>query len=115
MVRIKIPRRYLELEALAKTILAKHVEDGENSVLKSLVVTEKIQESTGNMIRCGTKASEAERLKEELIEERKLHEKELTKLIVQVRNLLKAHYPNDQKKLGAWGFDVDENTKKKSE
>eukprot|EP01029_Cantina_marsupialis_P029862 TRINITY_DN782460_c0_g1_i1.p1 TRINITY_DN782460_c0_g1~~TRINITY_DN782460_c0_g1_i1.p1 ORF type:complete len:119 (+),score=24.50 TRINITY_DN782460_c0_g1_i1:126-482(+) len=113
MSRVKISSKVNELGDLADKVIAKNTTDGEQSLLKEFPNFITLQDRLVKMREYEKKADEANRIKEEMNEQKNKEAQAVRKDIIQIRNLLKAHYPNDLKKLGGWGFTVDENTKKK--
>ncbi|WP_321298160.1 hypothetical protein [Marinifilum fragile] len=115
MSRVKVSSKVPELADLASKIIAKNTTDGELSLLKDFPNFVSLQTRLAKMQEYEQKADEANRLKEEMNEQKNKEAKAVRKDIIQIRNLLKAHYPEDLKKLGGWGFTVDETTKAKIE
>ncbi|TAJ12629.1 hypothetical protein DMA11_12090 [Marinilabiliaceae bacterium JC017] len=113
MGQVKIPRTTKGLSDLVGKINTKNNSDGEQSILNSVVSMDAIKTKVDEMLDFEMKANEANRLKEEMNEQKKKAMREITKEMQRVRNLLKAQYPDDLRKLGAWGFDVDNVSKKK--
>ncbi|WP_421919597.1 hypothetical protein [Marinifilum sp.] len=115
MARIKIKSNASSLADLFAKIKQKHESDGETSLLNSVIDFTALEGRVNNMIDYQNKADAANRLKEEMNEQKSKLAKEISHDIAQIRDLLKVHYPNDIKKLGAWGFIIDEVSKKKVE
>ncbi|MDQ2180190.1 MULTISPECIES: hypothetical protein [Marinifilum] len=115
MAQIKIKGNANYLAGLFADIKRKNDADGEASLLNSVIDIAAIEGKVNNMIDYQEKANDANRLKEELNEQKAKMAKEIINDIKQIRDLLKAHFPNDTKKLGAWGFTIDEVSKKKVE
>ncbi|WP_321515966.1 hypothetical protein [Marinifilum fragile] len=115
MARIKIKGNANSLASLFADIKRKNDADGEASLLNPVIDITATEGKVNNMIDYQKKADDANRLKEEMNEQKTKMAKEIINDIKQIRDLLKAHYPNDIKKLGAWGFIIDEVSKKTEE
>lgn len=115
MSRVKVSSKVYELTDLADKIIIKNTADGELSLLNNFPNFISLQKRLAKLKEYEQKADEANRLKEEMNEQKRKEAKAVRKDIIQIRNLLKAHYPEDLKKLGGWGFTVDETTTTKVE
>jgi hypothetical protein len=114
--RVLIPRNVEESLKLAQTVYEKHKSD-DSSLLKNIdgldwaVIGPKISE-------CLQKHTEAEELKrkmEEAYRDRDLVLPEIVEILRVSKSLLKAAYSKKPKKLGEWGFTVDDTPKTKKE
>lgn len=115
MPQIKIKKSASYLADLFSSIKSKNDADGEASFLSPVIDFTALEDKVNDMLDFQKKADEANRLKEEMNEQKAKVAKDIYNDIKQIRDLLKAHHPNDIKKLGAWGFIIDEVTKKKAE
>jgi bifunctional DNA-binding transcriptional regulator/antitoxin component of YhaV-PrlF toxin-antitoxin module len=113
--RIVIPKNVEEHLTLAQKVFDKHQTDGNTSVLNTLadldwnVIGPKIAN-------CLTKHHEAEeyrRKMEEAYRERDLVLPEIEEILRASKSLLKAVYTKNPKKMGDWGFSVDDTPKPK--
>jgi hypothetical protein len=113
---VLIPQNVEESLKLAQKVYEKHKSD-DNSILKSIdgmdwaVIGPKISE-------CLQKHTEAEELKrkmEEAYRDRDLVLPEIVEILRVSKSLLKAAYSKNPKKLGEWGFTVDDTPKTKKE
>jgi hypothetical protein len=118
--RIEIPKNVEELLTLAEKVYEKHKADGDASLLHNLDGME--WKVTGEKIAaCLKKHQEAEEHKrkmEEAYRDRDLSLPEIQEILRASKSLLKAAYSKNAKKLGDWGFSVDDTPKvkkKKSE
>jgi hypothetical protein len=113
--RVTIPRNVEENLQLASKVYEKHLKDGASSVLNNL--SDVSWETTGDKIAlCLEKHLEAEELKrkmEECYRTRDMFFPEITEVLQASRGLLKGIYSKNPKKLGDWGFDVDDSPKPK--
>jgi hypothetical protein len=114
--RVLIPQNVEESLKLAQKVYEKHKSD-DNSILKNIdsmdwaVIGPKISE-------CLQKHTEAEELKrkmEEAYRDRDLVLPEIVEILRVSKSLLKAAYSKNPKKLGEWGFTVDDTPKTKKE
>jgi hypothetical protein len=113
MAQIKIKRGADQLADLYSKIRSKNATDGEQSYLNPVMDFGAMDGKINKMLDFQGKADEAGRLKEEMNEQKKKMMDDIYSDIKQIRDLLKAHHPNDLKMLGAWGFIVDEVANKK--
>ncbi|MCU0446059.1 MAG: hypothetical protein MUE85_14210 [Microscillaceae bacterium] len=113
--RINIPKNVEEHLALAQKVFDKHQLDGKNSVLNTLVDLD--WNTIGPKIaHCLTKHREAEeyrRKMDEAYRERDLVLPEIEEILRASKSLLKAVYTKNPKKMGEWGFSVDDTPKLK--
>jgi len=107
MGQIKIPRTTKGLANLVEKIKAKSNSDGDQSILNAVIDLDGMDARVLQMLDYENKAEDANRLKEEMNEQKNKAIQEITKEVQRVRNILKAQYTDDQRKLGAWGFNVD--------
>lgn len=111
-VRVKIDPNAENLLNLANLIAQKHKELGNNSPLQQLDWDIQAQ----NVIKAldlHKQAKEYQRLAEQAHEQRNALLVPIDELVKQSRDLLKALYRNEPKKLGEFGFDVDDSPKNK--
>jgi hypothetical protein len=113
--RIAIPKNIEEHLDLASSVYNKHLADGEASLLKNLadydwtVLGPKIAE-------CLAKHKEAEECKrkmEDAYKERDLMFPEIEEAVRAGKAMLKGVFSKNPKKLGEWGFNVDDTPKTK--
>ena len=107
MGQIKIPRTSKGLADLVEKIREKNSSDGDQSILNAVIDLDGMEARVLQMMEYEKKADDANRLKEEMNEQKNKAIQEITKEVQRVRNILKAQYTDDQRKLGAWGFNVD--------
>ncbi|MDX2302493.1 MAG: hypothetical protein NW226_06810 [Microscillaceae bacterium] len=113
--RIDIPQNIEENLKLAQLVFDKHKKDGDASLLKSLQDFN-WDELGPNITVCLAKHLEAEELKrkmEQIYKERDLFLPQITEALRAGKSLLKAAYSKNPKKLGDWGFTVDDSPKAK--
>lgn len=112
-MRVEIPRNPSELLSLAETIYQKHLIDAANSPLKI------IQDYDWNVIGATVAPAlqfhkNAEQLwkdSERYYKDRDLLMLNITQIIKDSRDLLTGMYPTNLKKLGDWGYSVDDSPK----
>ena len=112
--RINVSHSPSELLDLAAKVYVKHQADGESSPLNSLV--------DNNWVVTGPKIAqaleihqEAEGLRkkmEELYRERDIMLPEIEEIVRNSRNMLKSLHTKNPKRLGDWGFVVDDSVQK---
>lgn len=113
--RIEIPQNIEENLSLAKKVFEKHLEDGNTSILHGLdgmdwkVTGSKIEECLKQHLI----AEEHKRKMEEAYRERDLVLPEIQEILRASKSMLKAAYTKNPKKLGDWGFTVDDTPKVK--
>jgi len=112
-IRIAIPTNVGELLHLASLIFAKHQADGANSPLHALTEDHwdeygpKIQEALAKH----REAEEYTRKAEQAYRDRDRLVGDLDGLVKRSRDLLKAIFKKMPKKLGEWGFEVNDTPK----
>lgn len=111
-VRVQISKNAEKLLNLAELIAKKHLELGADSPL-NVLDWDKQAENVKAGLELHKQAKEYERLAEQAHEQRNLLLTPLDDLVKQSRDLLKALYRAEPKKLGEFGFVVDESPKKK--
>ena len=111
-VRVKISTNAEELLKLAELVAQKHRELGSASPLTPLD-WDKQAENVGKALELHNQAKEYERLAEQAHEQRNALVTPLDDLLKQTRDLLKALYRTEPKKLGEFGFTVDDTPRKK--
>jgi hypothetical protein len=113
--RIIIPQNVEEGLQLAQKVYEKHTQDGASSLLNN-IEGYSWAEVGGKIETCLKKHLEAEELKrkmEEAYRERDLIAPEVMTILRASASLLKAVYSKNPKKLGEWGFSVDDTPKVK--
>ena len=112
--RVRISGNARELLNLAKTVYEKHVADGTASPL--LTLDELSWAITGPKVsKCLDKHNESEELgrkMEDAYRQRDAMLVEINEIIRASKLLLKARYLKTPKKMGGWGFKVDDTPKK---
>ena len=111
-VRVQISKNAEKLLNLAQLIAKKHLELGVNSPLRVLD-WDKQADNVKITLELHKQAKEYQRLAEQAHEKRDKLVAPLDDLVKQTRDLLKALYRTEPKKLGEFGFVVDESPKKK--
>ena len=111
-VRVQISSNAEKLLSLAELIAKKHLELGADSPLK-ILDWDKQAENVKTASDLHKQAKEYQRLAEQAHEKRDILIAPLDDLVKQSRDLLKALYRTEPKKLGEFGFVVDESTRKK--
>jgi bifunctional DNA-binding transcriptional regulator/antitoxin component of YhaV-PrlF toxin-antitoxin module len=113
--RIVIPTNVGEMLTLAQKVFEKHTQEGDASILMNLDGLD--WKVTGDKIAsCLKKHIEAEDFKrkmEEAYRERDLSLPEIQEILRASKSLLKASFPKNPKKVGDWGFTVDDTPKVK--
>jgi hypothetical protein len=113
--RVDIPKNIEENLTLAQKVFDKHLFDGDASLLNNLDGMD--WKVTGNKIaECLRKHQEAEDYKrkmEEAYRDRDLALPEIQEILRASKSLLKASFPKNPKKMGDWGFTVDDTPKVK--
>ena len=116
-VRVKIPRNPEDLLALATDVYSKHISDSSTSALNSLADYNwtdngaKIAQAQALQ----DKAKQMERDLEGLYNQRDLLLAPVDLTVKASRDLLLSIYKANYKKLGDWGFEVDDSPKPKKE
>ena len=115
--RIAIPTNIVENLQLASKVYEKHQKDGASSILNNL--DDMDWNTTGaNVDLCLQKHLEAEELKrkmEEAYRTRDLYLPQINELLRASKGLLKGVFNKNPKKLGEWGFSVDDSPKVKKD
>ena len=125
MSKIVISRNIAKLLSLSANIIKKHKADGDKSVLKSVDMKD-FEAKTTQAKEAYDKAQRLRREAEEYTEKAYLllgiHKKQSSLqpgdalyYITQCRDILKGIFRSTLRKLGEWGFQVDDTTKKKTE
>jgi hypothetical protein len=113
--RVDIPKNIEEYLTLAQKVFDKHLSDGDASLLHNLdgmdwkVTGAKIAEC----LRKHQEAEDYKRKMEEAYRERDLTLPEIQEILRASKSLLKAAFSKNPKKLGEWGFTVDDTPKVK--
>lgn len=110
--RVKVFKNAEELLKLASNIAAKHKELGANSPLNPLEWTVQADKVT-EALDFHNKAKELERQVELAYEQRDKRLTDIDDIVKQSRDLLKALYRKEPRKLGEFGFTVDDTPKAK--
>ena len=111
-VRVQISANAEKLLNLAELVAKKHLELGKNSPL-NVLDWDKQAENVKLALDAHKQAKEYQRLSEQAHEKRDTLISPLDDLLKQTRDLLKALYRAEPKKLGEFGFVVDESVRKK--
>lgn len=112
-MKIVIPTNSDKRAKLAQDIMGKATQDGDKSPIKT-IITEPLKINVASVELKTKQANEFRRQAEVLIEERNNLMKEVDQFIRSSRDILSGIFPNEPKKLTEYGFDVDENTSKKT-
>ena len=113
-VRVKIGTNIEDLLNLASLIVEKHKELGDASPLRVLDWVGK-GDTIQKALELHKQAKEYQRLAEQAHEQRDALVEPIDDIVRQTRDLLKALYRNEPKKMGEFGFDVVDTIKKKKE
>jgi len=108
-MRVRIPKNPEELLKLATTINKKHIEDGVNSPLKSMV-DYKWETEAPKLALAQAKHDEAEDYKKKMetaYRERDVIMSKTTSIVRSSRDVLAGINPDNMKRLGEWGFKVE--------
>lgn len=111
--RVKVPTNIDQMLNLADAIYQKHLADGANSPLKSMADFD-LSKLGPDIPKILAKHLEAESLKkksEEAYRERDLLLPEIQKMVRSAATLLKGVHAKNPKRLGDWGFVVDDTPK----
>ena len=111
-VRVQISANAEKLLNLAELVAKKHLELGAASPL-NVLEWDKQAENVKTALDLHKQAKEYQRLAKQAHEKRDTLISPLDDLLKQTRDLLKALYRTEPKKLGEFGFVVDESVKKK--
>jgi hypothetical protein len=111
--RINIPLNIEENLDLAKKVFDKHKADGASSLLNNLqdYDWDKIGANVSICLAKHLEAEEYRRKMEGAYRERDLHLPEINEALRASKSLLKAAFSKNPKKLGDWGFSVDDTPK----
>ena len=114
--RVKISRKPIEIIAISEQILAKHTEDGADSLLNSINSRLKLEEMEALVATARQKMQDAERLRGEAENARQQRDIALAKLVKKQRDAsvyLKSFYSDNPHELVHWGFGVDSSPQRK--
>lgn len=111
-VRVPISKNAEKLLNLAELVMKKHLELGAASPL-NVLGWDKQAENVAKALEFHKQAKEYQRLSEQAHEQRNILVTPLDDLLKQTRDLLKALHRTEPKKLGEYGFVVDESVRKK--
>lgn len=108
--RIIIPKNVESMLELAKDIYAKHQADGAGSILKNLdgMSWDEIAPLITKCLEKHREAEEHKRKMEQAYRERDLHLPDIEMLIRSSAGMLKGAFSKNPKKLGDWGFAIDD-------
>lgn len=113
--RVDIPRNIEENLTLAKKVFAKHLLDANTSLLTNIEGLD--WNEIGPKIEvCLEKHLEAEEFKRKMEENYRDRDNilpEIQEILRASKSLLKASFPKNPKKMGEWGFTVDDTPKQK--
>lgn len=114
--RIELPKNPKELLNLAQQIVKKHQTDGAASSLNVLtdIKWEELGPVIDKTLENHLQAEEAKRKAEDLYRERDKHLTEISKIIRSTAALLKALHRENPKKLGEWGFEINDSPIRKT-
>ena len=109
-VRINIPKNPSEKISLAQKVNVKHVADGDASPLKLLQANswDTVGPAADECFIVHGQAEEMSRKAEELYRKRDALLLKIDDALKSSRNLLMGVYRSEPKKLGEWGFEVDD-------
>lgn len=109
-IRIKIPIKPVEIIALAKRVDVKHLADGTSSPLNIMQTNSwgTVGPIATECMNIHLEAEEYSRKAEELYDKRDTMLKQIDDAVKASRDLLIGLYRNEPKKLGEWGFEVDD-------
>lgn len=113
--RIPIPSNVEESLTLAQKVYDKHVIDGAASLLSNIdgLRWNEVGPKIAICLQKHLEAEEAKRKMEESYRERDLLLPEIQEILRTSKSLLKASFPKNPKKMGDWGFSVDDTPKPK--
>ena len=109
-IRVNIPTKPIELIRLAKKISVKHFADGINSPFKLMQNSDwdLVGPLTADCLKAHEDAEEMSRKTEALYRKRDAMLKQIDDTVKASRDLLLGIYRGGPKKLGEWGFEVDD-------
>ena len=114
--RVKLPKNAKELLDLGNLVLQKHIADGTTSLLANLTGND--WTATGPKIAIALakhlEAEDYKRKMEDAYRERDKDMPEIDEILRASAALLKAVYRQNPKKLGDWGFNVDDSPQAKN-
>jgi len=113
--RVIIPLNLEEQLDLATKVYQKHLSDGNTSILNNLDGLDwaKLGPEIANCLKIHEEAEDYKRKMEESYRNRDIIFSQLTQIVRASKSLLKASYSKNPKKLGDWGFVVDDTPKSK--
>ncbi len=113
--RVIIPKNVESLLELAKSICEKHKADGAGSILKNLdgMSWDEIEPVIEKCLEKHREAEEYKRKMEQAYRERDLHLPDIEMLIRSSAGMLKGAFSKNPKKLGDWGFAIDDSVQNK--
>lgn len=113
--RIIIPQNVEDALRLAKQVYEKHAQDGASSLLNNIdgYSWEEVGDKIETCLKKHLEAEELKRKMEEAYRERDLIAPEVMAILRASASLLKAVYTKNPKKMGEWGFSVDDTPKAK--
>lgn len=108
--RLKISKNPEELLLLAKSVVAKHIVDGDTSPLKLSVDYDwdKIEDKINRCLVYHKEAEEHKRKMEECYRERDIDFPYIDEAVRNAGAILKGMYAKNPKRLGDWGYSVDD-------
>ena len=108
--RVSIPQNALELLTLANKVFTKHRSDAATSILNSMI-DQNWNMSGPKIVECTALHNQAEALKaqmEQVYRQRDLLFPEIDSIVRDTRSFLKGVYSKNPKKLGEWGYEIDD-------
>lgn len=113
--RIAIPTNVEESLKLAEQVFLKHQQDGASSLLSNIegLNWNEIGPKIDDCLKKHYEAEEYKRKMEEAYRERDNYLPEILEIVRTSKSLLKASFPKNPKKMGEWGFSVDDTPKPK--
>jgi len=113
--RIAIPTNVEESLTLAEKVYDKHKLDGASSLLSNIEGLDwnKIGPKIADCLKKHYEAEEYKRKMEEAYRERDNYLPEILEIVRTSKSLLKATFPKNPKKMGEWGYTVDDTPKPK--
>ncbi len=114
--RVTVPKDADSLLKLASTVYAKHTEEGAASFLNSLddYKWSEIGVTVQKTLDLHRQAEEFKKKAEECYRERDKYLPNIESVVRSSKSLLKAIYTKNPKKLGEWGFVIDDSPKIKN-
>lgn len=113
--RVEIPKNVEENLNLAQKVFDKHKQDAAASLLKNLqdIDWDKLGPDIAVCLAKHLEAEELKRKMEDAYRTRDLYLPQITEALRASKSLLKAAFSKNPKKLGEWGFTVDDTPKAK--